>query len=39
MSTNASSSTSAQELADLFSMFALTFFKWQYAGILVEGMT
>ena len=39
MSTGASSSTSAQELADLFSMFAPAFLKWQYAGILVEGMT
>ena len=37
MSTDASSSTSAQELADLFSMFAPAFLKWQYAGILVEG--
>ena len=28
-----------QNLADLFSLFAPAFLKWQYAGILVEGMT
>jgi DNA-binding MarR family transcriptional regulator len=39
MSTGASSSTAPQELADLFSTFAPAFLKWQYAGILVEGMT
>jgi DNA-binding MarR family transcriptional regulator len=34
-----SSSTTSQQLADLFSLFAPAFLKWQYAGILVEGMT
>jgi DNA-binding MarR family transcriptional regulator len=29
----------AQQLADLFSVLAPAFLKWQYAGILVEGMT
>ena len=29
----------AQRLADLFSVLAPAFLKWQYAGILVEGMT
>jgi DNA-binding MarR family transcriptional regulator len=29
----------AQQLADLFSVFAPAFLKWQYAGILVGGMT
>ena len=29
----------AQRLADLFSVFAPAFLKWQYAGILVPGMT
>jgi DNA-binding MarR family transcriptional regulator len=29
----------AQRLADLFSMFAPAFLKWQYAGVLVQGMT
>jgi DNA-binding MarR family transcriptional regulator len=37
MSTPAS--PSAAQLADLFSLFAPAFLKWQYAGILVEGMT
>jgi DNA-binding MarR family transcriptional regulator len=32
-------SNTAQQLADLFSLFAPAFLKWQYAGILVEGMT
>jgi DNA-binding MarR family transcriptional regulator len=31
--------STAQQLADLFSVFAPAFLKWQYAGILVEGMT
>ncbi len=26
-------------LADLFSIFAPAFLKWQYAGVLVPGMT
>jgi DNA-binding MarR family transcriptional regulator len=39
MSTGSSSSTTAQHLADMFSLFAPAFLKWQYAGILVEGMT
>jgi len=30
---------SAAQLADLFSLFAPAFLKWQYAGILVDGMT
>lgn len=34
-----SRSNPAQHLADLFSLFAPAFLKWQYAGILVEGMT
>jgi DNA-binding MarR family transcriptional regulator len=29
----------AQRLADLFSIFAPAFLKWQYAGVLVPGMT
>ena len=29
----------AQQLADLFSVLAPAFLKWQYAGVLVEGMT
>jgi DNA-binding MarR family transcriptional regulator len=29
----------AQGLADLFSVFAPAFLKWQYAGVLVPGMT
>lgn len=29
----------AQRLADLFSVFAPAFLKWQYAGVLVPGMT
>jgi DNA-binding MarR family transcriptional regulator len=29
----------AQRLANLFSVFAPAFLKWQYGGILVEGMT
>jgi DNA-binding MarR family transcriptional regulator len=29
----------AQRLADLFSVLAPAFLKWQYAGVLVEGMT
>ena len=29
----------AQQLADLFSVLAPVFLKWQYAGVLVEGMT
>jgi DNA-binding MarR family transcriptional regulator len=29
----------AQHLADLFSIFAPAFLKWQYAGVLVPGMT
>ena len=32
-------SPSAQRLADLFSIFAPAFLKWQYAGVLVPGMT
>jgi DNA-binding MarR family transcriptional regulator len=28
-----------QHLADLFSIFAPAFLKWQYAGVLVPGMT
>lgn len=32
-------SNTARKLADLFSLFAPAFLKWQYAGILVEGMT
>jgi DNA-binding MarR family transcriptional regulator len=28
-----------QRLADLFSIFAPAFLKWQYAGVLVPGMT
>lgn len=36
---SSSSSTNAQELADAFSMFAPAFLKWQYAGVLVQGMT
>jgi DNA-binding MarR family transcriptional regulator len=39
MSTGSSSATAAQELADLFSMLAPAFLKWQYAGVLVPGMT
>jgi DNA-binding MarR family transcriptional regulator len=39
MSTGSSTSTTAQQLADLFSLFAPAFLKWQYAGILVAGMT
>lgn len=31
--------STAQQLADLFSVLAPAFLKWQYAGILVEGMT
>jgi DNA-binding MarR family transcriptional regulator len=31
--------TTAQQLADLFSVLAPAFLKWQYAGILVQGMT
>jgi DNA-binding MarR family transcriptional regulator len=31
--------STAQQLADLVSVFAPAFLKWQYAGILVEGMT
>lgn len=31
--------STAQQLADLFSVFAPAFLKWQYAGVLVEGMT
>jgi DNA-binding MarR family transcriptional regulator len=31
--------STAQQLADLFSVFAPAFLKWQYAGILVEAMT
>jgi DNA-binding MarR family transcriptional regulator len=31
--------SAAQQLADLFSVLAPAFLKWQYAGILVEGMT
>jgi DNA-binding MarR family transcriptional regulator len=34
-----SRSNPAQDLADHFSLFAPAFLKWQYAGILVEGMT
>jgi len=30
---------SSQRLADVFSLFAPAFLKWQYAGVLVEGMT
>jgi DNA-binding MarR family transcriptional regulator len=29
----------AQRLADMFSIFAPAFLKWQYAGVLVPGMT
>ncbi len=32
-------SGAAQRLADLFSVFAPAFLKWQYAGVLVPGMT
>ena len=32
-------SARAQRLADLFSIFAPAFLKWQYAGVLVPGMT
>jgi DNA-binding MarR family transcriptional regulator len=32
-------SAAAQRLADLFSVFAPAFLKWQYAGVLVRGMT
>src|SRR4029450_5734687 len=32
-------SSTAQRLADPFSVLAPAFLKWQYAGILVEGMT
>ncbi|HET8641076.1 MAG TPA: MarR family transcriptional regulator [Pseudonocardiaceae bacterium] len=31
--------STAQHLADLFSIFAPAFLKWQYAGVLVPGMT
>lgn len=31
--------SAAQRLADLFSIFAPAFLKWQYAGVLVPGMT
>jgi DNA-binding MarR family transcriptional regulator len=31
--------STAQRLADLFSVLAPAFLKWQYAGILVEAMT
>jgi DNA-binding MarR family transcriptional regulator len=31
--------STAQQLADLFSVLAPAFLKWQYAGVLVEGMT
>lgn len=31
--------STAQRLADLFSVLAPAFLKWQYAGVLVEGMT
>jgi DNA-binding MarR family transcriptional regulator len=30
---------SSQRVADAFSLFAPAFLKWQYAGVLVEGMT
>ncbi|HJW10964.1 MAG TPA: MarR family transcriptional regulator [Albitalea sp.] len=30
---------SSQRVADAFSVFAPAFLKWQYAGVLVEGMT
>ena len=30
---------SSRRVADVFSVFAPAFLKWQYAGILVEGMT
>lgn len=32
-------SSRAQRLADLFSILAPAFLKWQYAGVLVPGMT
>ena len=31
--------SAAQRLADLFSILAPAFLKWQYAGVLVPGMT
>jgi DNA-binding MarR family transcriptional regulator len=31
--------SAVQQLADLFSIFAPAFLKWQYAGVLVPGMT
>lgn len=30
---------SSQRVAEVFSLFAPAFLKWQYAGVLVEGMT
>jgi DNA-binding MarR family transcriptional regulator len=32
-------SSDPQRLAELFSVFAPAFLKWQYAGVLVPGMT
>lgn len=32
-------SAEQQRLADMFSIFAPAFLKWQYAGVLVPGMT